>query len=83
MHAYVEGGGMGVSICAAGCVTRREMHGGKLQYCMYDGERERDGFQIQISLTRLFIGVSAFCVLLYELTQSKQIYCHNTRRCSV
>lgn len=45
---------------------------------------ERDGFQIQITLpsafTRLFTGVSTFCVLLYELTQSKRIYCHNTQR---
>lgn len=33
-----------------------------------------------MSLTRFFTVVSTFCVLLYELTQSKQINCQNTQR---
>lgn len=34
-------------------------------------------------LHKAFICVSAFCVLHYELTQSKQIYCHNSLRYGV
>lgn len=56
------------------------MHGGEVQHCMRDRERWfSDSNRFAISLTRLFIGVSAFCVFaVSKLVQSKQIYCHNT-----
>ncbi len=45
------------------------MHGVEALYCMCDRERWfSDSNHFAISLSRLFIGVSAFCVLLYELT---------------
>ncbi len=70
VHVYVSGlGGGGASICAVGYVTGREMHGVEALYCMCDRERWfSDSNHFAISLSRLFIGVSAFCVLLYELT---------------
>lgn len=82
MCVYVSGGGAVVaSICAVRNVTRREMRGGEVMYCMRDGERwVSDSNRFAISLTRLFIGVSAFCVSLYELTRRKRISCHGAKR---
>lgn len=38
-----------------------------------------DSNHFAISFTTLFIGVRAVCVSLCEVTQSKQIFCHNTQ----
>lgn len=73
MHVCWSGGGHPY-------VTQREMHGGEVRHCTCDRERWfSDSNHFAISLARLFPSVSAPSVfLLYELTQSKQIYCHNT-----